>query len=134
MATFIYDGGCGFCLACVRWLKRQHVPSTIAFHPYQSSPPQMALAGLSPVDCLQAAYLVDECSGSSPRVYKGAAAVTFALRALPGLGAIGWRFLGGLYCLPGISRIADLAYVWVARHRGYISDGRPSCSIPGRSA
>ncbi|MSP77961.1 MAG: DUF393 domain-containing protein [Dehalococcoidia bacterium] len=139
LPTLIYDGSCGVCAATVRWLERRGAARTLAFRTYQDAPPQMGLAGLTPHDCQCAAYVVDDrglgqdCldDGAVVRVYRGAGAVNFALRALPGARHIGWRLLGWLYYLPLLRRIEDLAYAWFARNR--FRFGGSTCGLKANS-
>ena len=129
--TLIYDGDCSFCMDAVYWLELRGADRTLAFRSYQSAPPQMALAGLTANDFQHAAYLVDDrhvdfdVSGQAlrPVVFRGAAAVNYALRALPGFRCLGWRLLGYLYYVPGLRQVEDLGYAWVARNRHRFSRG-----------
>lgn len=89
----------------------------------------MTLVGLSAADCQRAAYVVDERGGDSPKVYRGAAAVNYALRTLPGHRHIGWRLAGALYYLPVMRQIEDVAYAVIARNRHRLSRGGPVCEI-----
>ncbi len=126
-ATFLYDGTCGMCQAGVGWLKRRD--SRLAYAAYQTTPPPMTLVGLSADDCQRAAYVVDERDGVGPRVYRGAAAVNYALRTLPGRRHIGWRLAGALYHLPVVRQLEDVAYAVIARNRHRLSRGGPACEI-----
>lgn len=131
MATFIYDGECGFCFSAVAWLKRRQAPPDVTFHTYQSSPPGMALAWLTPEDCERAAYLLEERPGRAIHVYRGASAITYALRALPGIRNTGWRLMGRVWGLPGLRMLTDIGYAWVARNRRHL--GGATCGLPRRS-
>jgi predicted DCC family thiol-disulfide oxidoreductase YuxK len=68
--------------------------------------------------CLQAMQLILP----DGRVLVGDAAIPEILRRLRG-----WRWLAGLFRLPGVEVLAPRLYAWVARHRYQISCmiGRP---------
>jgi predicted DCC family thiol-disulfide oxidoreductase YuxK len=127
-AIFIYDADCGFCAATVRWLRDRGAEARIDFQAYQQKPSAMAAAGLTVEDCQRAAYAV-ELGGSPPRVYRGAAAVNFALRKLPGARHVGWRLIGRLYTLPTVRQAEDAGYAWVARNRRRLSRSGQVCAV-----
>ena len=127
-ATLIYDGDCAFCMASVRWLKRRSVGSGLEYLPYQAYPYPMTQAGLTAQDCIKAAYVIEQ-RGSGVKAYRGAGAVNYALRRSRGHWSLGWRFLGGLYLLPGIRQIQNLGYRWVADNRFRLSTSGDSCSV-----
>ena len=116
-AVFIYDGECGFCIDSVRWLEGRGAARDLRFEPFQSEPDEMARAGIAAEDCRRAAYVVDDRRGPSPRIHRGAGAVSYALRRLPGIRRLGWRLLGCVYLVPVIKQIEDAGYGWIARNR-----------------
>ncbi len=128
IATFIYDADCGICRSTVRFLQDRSAVG-LDFRTYQQQPSEMRRAGLTPDDCRQAAYVVAWEDGFSPKVYRGASAVNYALRSLPGLHRVGWRSLGSFYAFPVIRQIEDICYAWVARNRSRL--GRPGqvCAV-----
>ena len=128
MAAFIYDGDCSFCLFAVTWLKRRGGSPDVFFHAYQSSPLELAFAGLSPEDCRRAVYVTEDRRGRAMRVHRGSSAITYALRALPGIRNAGWRLLGTVSGLPGLRLLADIGYAWIARNRQHL--GSPICGLP----
>ena len=79
----IYDGDCDFCIGSVHWLQRRGLASVVRFQDYQSTPPEMELAGITVEDCKKAAYLIDLSERTNFRVYRGAGAINYALRHLP---------------------------------------------------
>ena len=116
-----YDGECGFCTLCVRVLKPCDFFRRVAWVPYQDLPEPPA--GLTWEDLDQAAYLEvrtggasgDE-AGSPTRLYRGYYAfrmLTLRLPPLFPLAMVAW--------LPGVNRLGERAYAWVAANRYRIS-------------
>ena len=117
-----YDGECGFCTWWVRllaWLDFFRVVAWIDFRGL-SAPP----AGLSWEDLDAAAYLEVKHPSSSPdtmgeddiRLYRGFYAFRMLTLRLPML-----LPLAPLLWLPGMNRLGEAAYAWVAANRYRIS-------------
>ena len=116
-----YDGECGFCTLCVRVLKPGDFFRQVAWVPYQDlpDPPE----GLTWEDLDAAAYLEarkggtggDE-GGSTTRLYRGFYAFRMLTLRLPPLFP-----LAPLMWLPGVNRVGERAYEWVAANRYRIS-------------
>lgn len=119
--VLVYDGDCGFCTSCVRWMERT-LPAPPDCAPYQWA--DLDTIGLG----------VDE---ASERVwyllpghhYGGHLAVSAVLRSQP---STGWRFLGRLLIVPPISWAAAIGYALTARFRYLLPGGTPACRVgPG---
>ncbi|MDE2780538.1 MAG: DUF393 domain-containing protein [Chloroflexota bacterium] len=116
-----YDGECGFCTLCVRALKPCDFFRRVAWLPYQDlhGPP----GGLTWDDLDRAAYLEVRKGGaagregdSATRLYRGFYAfrmLTLRLPPLFPLAIVAW--------LPGVDRLGERAYAWVAANRYRIS-------------
>lgn len=127
LPTLIYDGDCGVCQQAVLWLARRGGARTLTFRPYQEQPAEMTVAGLTAAECSCAAYVVEPHT-PRPRTYRGAGAMSYALRSLPGRRNRGWRFLGHLYYVPIVKQIEDVGYAWFARNRHRFGN---TCRLPG---
>lgn len=81
--------------------------------------------GLSRAELDRAAWTIDRRG----RKLSGAAAISRTLEALGGP----WQLLGALLRLPGISRLAERGYAWVASHRRRFRwlAVTPECDRPG---
>jgi len=123
VGTLIFDGNCGFCTRgrnlLVR-LDRRHRVRTV---PFQGEGVAEA-AGVSRDDLARAVFWEDEDGGR----YWGAEAVNAALSA-----ALGNALLLRLYRLPGIRRMQDAAYRWVADNRHRLPGVTPWCTSHPRS-
>ena len=117
-----YDGECGFCTLSVRALSLADFFRVVTWTPYQevAEPP----AGLTWEDLDAAAYLevrkgLSE-SGTGPeeerRLYRGFYAFRMLTLRLPPLIP-----LALLLWLPGVNRLGEPAYEWVAANRYRIS-------------
>jgi predicted DCC family thiol-disulfide oxidoreductase YuxK len=115
----IFDGDCGFCTTsarfATRWVDRRRRYAVV---PWQQV--DLAAYGLTEEDCIAAAQFVRP-DGS---VVAGHLAIAEGLKR----GAPPWRPLGHLMTLPGIDRLAAVAYVWVADHRYALPGGTPACA------
>lgn len=114
---FLYDGACPTCRAGVAWFLRRGGGEVIDFRPYQESPDERRLAGLSVADCDLAAALIETRPSPPVRVHRGAEAIGLALRRLPGLRSVGWRWLGRISSSRVTRPVALAAYRWVAGRR-----------------
>jgi predicted DCC family thiol-disulfide oxidoreductase YuxK len=75
-------------------------------------------AGLTLAECEAAAWAISP-DGSR---YRGAEAINMTLAV-----ALGTRLPLRLYRLPGIRRLQDAVYEWVARHRSRLPGDEPYC-------
>ncbi len=119
--VLLFDGSCNFCTACaelVRLLDWQHRLQCLPFQ----APDVPQSYRLTIAQCEQAAWAI------SPNgyLYRGAQAVCATLDAIVGLPV----FLF-LYRLPGIGRIEDKIYAWIAKNRRFFPGIRPYCERPG---
>ena len=115
--VFYYDGECGFCTASVRFLARLDFFCKLTWMPFQDLPGPPA--GLSWEDLDRAAYLETRNSyywGVERRLYRGFYAFRMLSLRLPPL-----MPLTPLLWLPGVNRLGEVAYSWVARNRYRIS-------------
>ena len=118
--VFYYDGQCGFCTATVRFLASVDFFRRLTWQPFQQldAPP----AGLSWDDLNRAAYLQtgdkDGGPGTAGRLHAGFYAFRLLSLRLPPL-----MPLIPLLWLPGVPRLGQVAYRWVARNRYRISRG-----------
>ncbi len=104
-ARLVYDGDCGFCTRCARWLDRN--ARDVEVVPWQSL--DLAEVGLTEQQVRAAAYWLDD-----QVVDSGEGAIA---RSLVACGS-GYAVLGRLLLLGGVRRVAAVAYRLVARHRG----------------
>ncbi|MEO6653872.1 MAG: DCC1-like thiol-disulfide oxidoreductase family protein [Ilumatobacteraceae bacterium] len=117
--VLVFDGECGFCTSSAgfgrRWLGLEHV------EPWQRL--DLATLGLSVEQCEAAVQWVAE----DGTVASAEDAVVGALRYSGGV----WSALGRAIDLPGVHRLAGVAYRWVAEHRGSLPGGTPALRQPG---
>ena len=107
-AMLVYDGGCGFCTRCARWVEAHaHDVDVVAWQSLD-----LAEVGLTEQQVREAAYWLE---GS--RVEGAERAVA---RALMRCGR-GYAVAGRALLLPGIRRASAPAYRFVAAHRSWFS-------------
>jgi predicted DCC family thiol-disulfide oxidoreductase YuxK len=111
-AVLIYDGSCGLCRGGVSWISRRAVRGHFEFLPCQAAERRARYPWMSDRACLEAMQLILP----DGRILAGDAAIPEILRRLRG-----WRWLAGVFRLPGVEALAPLLYAWVARHRYQIS-------------
>lgn len=120
--VFYYDGDCGFCTLAVRALSFSDFFGRVTWKAFQNlpAPPQ----GLTWEDLDAAAYLETRSSSSAkaaaadnpPELYRGFYAFRMLTLRLPPL-----MPLALLLWLPGVERVGEAAYEWVAANRYRIS-------------
>ena len=119
--TFYYDGDCGFCTLSVRILATADFFGRVKWTAFQElpEPPQ----GLTWEDLDAAAYLevapsvsLPSGTGRQARLYRGYYAIRMLTLRLPPLFP-----LVPLLWLPGVNRLGEAAYAWVAANRYRIS-------------
>jgi len=120
--VLIFDGDCGFCTTCARflhsWVVRRGSPRIA---PWQRL--DLAELGLTADQCRAAVQWV----GEGGQVESGQSAIAATLRA----GHPVWRPLGALLAAPVFSWLAERVYSWVADHRYALPGGTPACGIDG---
>jgi predicted DCC family thiol-disulfide oxidoreductase YuxK len=118
--VLVFDGDCGFCTTCARFLRRWVVDGHSALvEPWQRL--DLDALGLTASQCQQAVQWVDD----NLDVASGHAAIAAAIRA----GHLVWRPFGTLLVAPGFSWLAARIYAWVASHRYALPGGTPACRI-----
>jgi predicted DCC family thiol-disulfide oxidoreductase YuxK len=118
-ATLVYDGDCGLCTSCVRFVER-HIPTDAALVAWQDAD----LAGLGVArDRAQEAvqWVADDRSVSA-----GEEAIGRLLRDAGG----GWAVLGRILLSPAVAPIAGAVYRVIADHRSRLIGGTPACALP----
>jgi predicted DCC family thiol-disulfide oxidoreductase YuxK len=118
--VLIFDGDCGFCTTCARFLQRWVVRGgSTSVAPWQQL--DLDELGLSVGQCRAAVQWV----GDSGELASGHGAIAATLRA----GHPAWRAVGALLVAPGFSWLAERLYSWVAAHRYALPGGTPACRI-----
>lgn len=120
-ATLIYDGDCGFCTTCVRFIER-HLRTTARIVPWQQAP--LADLGVTEQEARDALQWVDQHG----RVSAGHAAIARLLidSGLP------WKLAGRVLLVPPVSWVAAFGYRLVANNRQRLPGGTPACAVPPR--
>ncbi|REE94694.1 thiol-disulfide oxidoreductase DCC family protein [Thermomonospora umbrina] len=118
-AVLIYDGDCGFCSACVRWIERR-IPTTARIVPFQFAD----LDALG-VDAERAAHEVVWVDPDG-RLHGGAQAVAGLLMDAGGP----WRPLGAILRIPPFRWAAHGVYRLIADNRYRLPGGTPTCALP----
>jgi predicted DCC family thiol-disulfide oxidoreductase YuxK len=121
--VLVYDGDCGFCAACVRFVRRRVRPNA-------------DITAWQDADLDSLGVTADRAGREvlwiTPvgTVYGGAQAVARLLLRAGGV----WAPLGAVLTLPGVRGIAAAVYRTVADHRGQLPGGTAACSVGGRGA
>ena len=97
--VIIYDGECGFCKECVRWVEKKTVITAL---PFQSA--DLARYGLTYERCSKEVVVI-----INGKIFGGASAVAKLLRAS------GYKKIATLLTLSGA--LGRTGYSWVAAHR-----------------
>ncbi|MCA0755252.1 DUF393 domain-containing protein [Paenibacillus sp. N4] len=126
----IYDGNCRLCLASVSKLKELPTRSALDLIPIgqlealeEDSIPLRALRGINNEELYEKIHIVD----GNGRVFAGADGIVRILRTVKGL-----KCLSMLYRIPGMRRMADRLYRYIAARRyEWFGSAGQSCSING---
>jgi hypothetical protein len=118
LPIFLYDGECGFCSACARFV--QHwIPTSAAVEAWQLI--DIESLGLTVADCEEAVQWV-----ASPTEHtSGPAAIAVLLKA----SRPWWRAVGWVLGSRPVLAMAWSAYRWVSRNRGWFPGGTPTCAL-----
>jgi len=141
----VYDAECALCTRAVRQFEAvRGARAELRFVPLQELERRMkAPRGRDPAGLPETLFRLDPAAlraqlhvvQADGAVFAGAEAVVRIMRELPR-----WRLLSGLYRVPGMKRIADAAYRYVARRRydwfGRADDGCAdgACALHGSGA
>jgi predicted DCC family thiol-disulfide oxidoreductase YuxK len=118
--VLIFDGDCGFCTTCARFLQRWVVRGgSTSVVPWQRL--DLDELGLTAGQCRASVQWV----GEGGELASGHGAIAATLRA----GHPAWRTIGGLLTAPGLSWLAGRLYCWVADHRYALPGGTAACRI-----
>jgi predicted DCC family thiol-disulfide oxidoreductase YuxK len=122
---FVYDGDCGFCSACARFIERR-IPTPARVQPWQFV--DLAAVGLTAADCDQAVQWVDADGGvAGPRtILAGPAAIAALLRT----SNLFWRTIGRVLGTRPALALAWPAYRLIARNRDRMPGGTATCALP----
>lgn len=115
--TLVFDGYCGFCTRSVQWIQRLDRRGRVRVVPCQA-PGVVDAYGLTVADCEAAAWAFT----ADGHRHRGAAALNAALAA-----ALGTALPLRVYRLPGVRRLQDAVYGWVARNRRRFRGVTPWC-------
>ncbi|MDQ8737379.1 DUF393 domain-containing protein [Paenibacillus sp. LHD-38] len=126
----IYDGYCNLCLASVAKLKELHSKADLIFISIQQLETDHDTTRLIPrIDKLDFAALYEKMHVADERgqLFAGADGIVRILRTVEG-----FRWLSAFYRMPGMNRIADRIYRFVAKRRyEWFGSTEQSCSIDG---
>lgn len=114
----VFDGQCGFCTRAVGWVRRLDRHHRIAFHPFQD-PLTLDAFRLSHEEARSAVWALTDDGGR----FRGARAIAAILDT-----AVGGRFFATFYRIPGIGRLQEAVYGWVAAHRYRLPGVSPWCT------
>ena len=115
--TLVFDGYCGFCTRSVQWIVRLDRHRRVRVVPYQASG-VLETYGVTAAEGDAAAWAILD---GAERL-RGAEAVNAAVGA-----ALGTRAPLAVYRLPGMRRLQDAVYAWVARNRRRFRGVTPWC-------
>jgi len=120
-AVLVFDGDCGFCTVCARWMESKwpaHSAEAIAWQ--QLDADTMARYGLNMADVTSQVWWIDE------QGRRGAnRAVSAALRCSNGW----WKCVGIVLDLPPIRWVARPGYFLVARYRHLLPGATETCRV-----
>jgi predicted DCC family thiol-disulfide oxidoreductase YuxK len=114
--VLVYDGDCGFCTTCARFLERIGPDAEIVA--WQLT--DLAELGVTEEQAADAVQWV----AADGTVRSGHEAIAAVLSAAGGI----WRVAGRLIALPGVSWLAARAYRQTADNRYRLPGGTPACA------
>ncbi len=120
-AVLIYDGDCSMCRASALWLMRRALAGgadQFEILPCRSPVRRERYPQITDEACMSAMQLVLP----DGRVLSGADAAPEIIRRIPR-----WRWLAGVFALPGVRPLSRRGYAWIARSRMKLS-----CSLRPR--
>ncbi|WP_127494552.1 thiol-disulfide oxidoreductase DCC family protein [Paenibacillus glycanilyticus] len=125
----VYDGTCNLCMGTVKKLQELRSNADLIFVPIQSlGDAENRVPGIEKVaeaDLYEKMHVADE----KGRLFAGADGVVRILRTIKG-----FRLLASLYRMPGLSRIGDWLYRYIAKRRyDWFGRTEQSCSVNGCS-
>ena len=107
-SVVVYDGECAFCRRQISRIRRKDTHGKFALVPRQTPGIEDRFPQLAQSDFNTGMRLI----APDGRIFVGADAVYHIARDLPF-----WRRVAWLYRVPGIQKLARLAYAWVAARR-----------------
>jgi len=119
----VFDGDCAFCTSAVNVARRWITPHA-EMVPWQHA--DLPALGLTEAICGQAVQYRDHAG----RWTSAGRAIAAVLRD----GPPPWSWLGRLASVPGLSRLVDRVYAWVAANRYRLPGGTPACQLQDRAA
>jgi predicted DCC family thiol-disulfide oxidoreductase YuxK len=120
--SLVYDGHCGFCRRCLRFVQRLDVAHVLhAYDAHDEATVQTRFPMLRGADLLDAIYAVDDRG----HTYRG----FFAFRRLIWGSPLMWPLLPIFY-FPGATLIGPRVYAWVARNRHSLGCETDVCDVP----
>jgi len=118
--TLIYDGECGICRRSVKWIRQRDEEERIELLPYQDPAVPERFPEIPQSDMERAMQLVARDGAR----WEGARAAEELLAVLPR-----WRVAAPLFKIPGVRRVAERVYRWVASNRRRLGCGE-HCPLP----
>jgi predicted DCC family thiol-disulfide oxidoreductase YuxK len=106
--TVVFDGSCSFCQAQIQRFRRLTIPGEFEFLPKQAPGLEERFPALASDEFATGMRFV----AVDGTVSVGADAVYQIARGMRGVLIVAW-----LYRVPGLRRVARVAYGWVARNR-----------------
>jgi predicted DCC family thiol-disulfide oxidoreductase YuxK len=113
--VLVFDGDCAFCTSCVRLVEKIGPEAEIV--PWQST--DLAELGLTAEQAAAAVQWI----ASDGTVRSGHEAIAATLKSA----GSGWKLVGSMILLPGISWLAAKLYRLVADNRHRLPGGTPAC-------
>jgi predicted DCC family thiol-disulfide oxidoreductase YuxK len=124
VAVFLYDGDCGFCSSCARFLTR-YVQTPAEILPWQLA--DLVALGVTREQCAAAVQWIDD-----DRVESGPVAIAALLRTATGRSGFAWRAVGRRLGAPSLTVVAWPVYRLIARYRHRLPGGTAACAIATR--
>ncbi len=117
----VFDGYCGFCTRSIRWIRQIDRHDRITTLAGQAEG-TFARTAVSPADAERASWAIT----TDGRRIAGAPAIGLAVSVALGsrIPMLAWR-------LPGVSRILDRVYRWIADNRRRFRGDQPWCQAAG---